>query len=695
MNRREWIKNTSLVSGAIILSDLMFDGCSEHKDATWLVAARNGTFMDFVCLDDAAGNELVTNAIDWINIYVRQQTNREIAVHSAKKKLVAFYVGFGEEARKNLTDFQINDDPGSQGFVLKQVNIDGKKAMCCWSPTELGCRYGLIEFLRSLKTMDGDVVSDILHVVDAPRFPFRIHYVNSAEHLQNAYNPNFLFDVTDNRWSLDDWERYIDMISAYRYNYFEFWLPPSLFGRNNEKLSAEFVQTINHVIAYAKRRGVSVHPLVTINTFVAPDGEWSYACPNDPDEKKRILDGWDFWTKSIQGNDSWCIFPGDPGGCFRNGCTKETYIDLALELSTVIRKNNPKASVEVGTWGEPIFGWGIPCPPWWTRDSKLVGRSMEYLIRKLPEFPQGTFVSINREFSPDADSDIQSWAVGGGDGRPYARKAAELVPVLTWDFGVPEGENSVMPRCRVRRMIETRKKEQEVGCYSGGIIFTMAPQLQCLSAFCGGETWWNPDRNPEEILDDYGRWTFGESNEKIGRLLEEFEVIPDWGFVPPFPYSADRLRDSMNNLLHELGQLDVKHLPRLPLSADYASHVKALDYFATLFRDLAELSLQVDALNSAYQKTSLAGETKEKVSLADVQRILTAKPDFNGRGDLEAAAKKLADFDVKGMKTRYWNTVYGIYDHIPTPPEERKPHIIENVFDRRFHASLAEPTINH
>ena len=657
-----------------------------QRNAAWSIAE-----MEIVCVDAAAGNELVTNVIDWINNYVTQTTGKKIAVRTEATNRPTLYVGYGDAAKRRFeslsNEFSVKTDPGLQGFIFRQVGINGKKAMVCWSPTELGCRYGLIEFLRSLKTKDGILLSDIQDVVDAPKFPVRIHYINPAEHLQNAYNPNIRFDVPINRWSLADWERYIDMISGYRYNCFEFWLPPSLYGRKDEKQCNEFVQTINHVIVYAKRRGIAVHPLITVNTLDSSEGNWFYACPNEKDEKKMILDAWDFWTKSVQGNYSWLIFPGDPGGCNRNGCTKETFTDLALEVSAVIRKNNPAARVEVGTWGEPFGFWGVPEP--WLADQKAADRSMDYLIKKLPEFPSGTFVSINRGLNPDGAPEKFNGLYP--DGRPYAKQAAALVPVLTWDFSCSEGENSTAPRCRVRRMIEARKKELEDGCYSGGICFTMTPKLQCLSAFCSAEVWWNPDREPEEILDDYGRWTFGGGHEKIGRLLEEFEVIPDWGYYPPFPYSADRLRDSMNNLLKELGGLDGKQPPRLPLSVDYASHVKTLGYFATLFRDLAEVSLDVEALNVAFQKTPFAGDTKEKVSLAAVQRILAAQSDFAGRGELEATAKKLVKFDVPGMKQQYWDTVYSIYDHIPAQAEDRKPDIMRIMFELRFQASLAEP----
>ena len=137
--------------------------------------------------------------------------------------------------------------------------------MVCWSPEPLGCRYGLIEILRSLTVEGKSVRTKLGRVVERPQFPMRICYVNFAEHLQNAFNPNVLFDVPVNRWTLADWERLIDMISAFRYNIFEFWLVPTLFSPEalqGGKIPAQFAETINHVIAYAKtpRRGRASDP---------------------------------------------------------------------------------------------------------------------------------------------------------------------------------------------------------------------------------------------------------------------------------------------------------------------------------------------------------------------------------------------------------------------------------------------------
>ena len=67
------------------------------------------------------------------------------------------------------------------------------------------------------------------------------------------------------------------MLSAFRYNIFEFWLVPTLFSPEalrGEKTPAEFAGTLNRVIAYAKRRGVGVHPILAVNT-VGPSGNCS------------------------------------------------------------------------------------------------------------------------------------------------------------------------------------------------------------------------------------------------------------------------------------------------------------------------------------------------------------------------------------------------------------------------------------
>ena len=283
-------------------------------------------------------SELVRNAADWLAAFVRDKSGAELKmVKAAKAGSRRLVVAVGEDpgiAELQAAGLKLDPRVGPEGFVLQRVSDpDGGEVLVCWSPAELGCRYGLIEILRSLQVRGQDIATHVARVVDRPQFPVRICYVNFAEHLQNAFNPNVLFDVPVNRWSRADWERFIDMVSAFRYNVFEFWLVPTLFSPEalrGGKIQTEFADTINHVIAYAKRRGVAVHPIQAVNTV---GQQWHYHCPHVPAEHAEIVALWDHWSRAMQGNELIGFFPGDPGGCFQNGCTAETYVDLCLELA--------------------------------------------------------------------------------------------------------------------------------------------------------------------------------------------------------------------------------------------------------------------------------------------------------------------------------------------------------------------------
>ena len=523
---------------------------------------------DIVLLNDS---ELLSNAADWIVDFTQRNSGITLQVGGRGQltpggRHIIAMVGDGHPLVKHLAAagaLQLEPLVGPQGYVIHRLHDDKLgDLLICWSPEPLGCRYGLIEILRSLAVEGKSVRTELGRVVERPQFPVRICYLNFAEHLENAFNPNVLYDTPVNRWTLADWDRFIDMVSAFRYNIFEFWLVPTLFSPDaiqGGSIPSRFADTINHVIAYAKRRGVAVHPIAVVNTV---GQKWHCDCPKDPKEHAEIVALWDCWSRTIKGNDYIGFFPGDPGGCVRNGCTAETYVDLCLELSKVVRKNNPTAKIEVGTWGEPFAGWGVPL---WTGDHKRAEKAMRYFISKLPEFPPDTFTSINQGFNPDCIPNNAN----GGDGRPFAREIAKTHTVLTWDYSVTEGEGTVTPRCRVRRIFEQRRKELALGCYSGGICYTMTPKLNCLSIFCSAEAYWNPALQPDAVLADFGRLAFGDELAAIGPLMEEFEVISDWGYYAPFPYSPQRLQQSMAKLHPLLEKIAPEAKSRLPLAPDH------------------------------------------------------------------------------------------------------------------------------
>jgi hypothetical protein len=106
-----------------------------------------------------------------------------------------------------------------------------------------------------------------------------------------------------------------------------------------------------------------------------------------------MLDLWNYWSKVLPEVKIWSLFPGDPGGCHEEGCGPEAYADLSLELSKIIRRNNPSAIIDFIAW--QFFGWG---PSWPTRtrnDSARIDRGFQYLMSKSADFPPDTIFGIN------------------------------------------------------------------------------------------------------------------------------------------------------------------------------------------------------------------------------------------------------------------------------------------------------------
>lgn len=63
----------------------------------------------------------------------------------------------------------------------------------------------------------------------APAMSHRSCYVNFAEHLQNAWNPNMYYPGAPNRWSRRDWAGFLAYLKVCGFTCFEYWVSPTLF----------------------------------------------------------------------------------------------------------------------------------------------------------------------------------------------------------------------------------------------------------------------------------------------------------------------------------------------------------------------------------------------------------------------------------------------------------------------------------
>jgi len=452
-------------------------------------------------------------------------------------------------------------------------------------------------------------------------FTHRACYVNFAEHLQNAWNPNLYYPGAPNRWSSEDWRRFLMMVKAFGFTCFEYWVPPTLMDRPalaGGGIYADFAASMRQVTAIAHELGLQTKFLITVNT-IGP--AWYFACPHDPEDKRLLLALWRHWVQALAETDIVGIFPGDPGGCNRNGCTHETFVELALELTGLIKEINPSARVEVGTWGTPFSGWGTDLratPGWqgewavlidernntpetpchiWNGDQARAEAAMTYFLKRLPEFPADTMVAINLGF------DSEGYPRLGGDARPYAREIAQTHAIVTWDYALAEGELICYPHWRLPRMAARRREERAAAPYLGGMSYTMTPKLNLLSLYAAGAFFQCPDADPDQVSQQFCAQVFGDP--RLGELFETFEVVQGWGHYPRKQWSKAALRAVYAEMIARLEAADTSECT-LPLFPDPETYRQDLLWFARQFYAMAGPNPDREAIYRAYWARALA-----------------------------------------------------------------------------------------
>lgn len=435
----------------------------------------------------------------------------------------------------------------------------------------------------------------------------RIFYNNFAEHLLNRFNPNMTYPEKACRWSDSDWCGMMNMVADCGFNIFEFWLVPRLFCREalDSEYGKEFVRQIRVAADAAHKRGIKIEALcclVTVGT------DWKSYCPNCPEEWEEIRYLWKSWAERLDFVDIFSIFPGDPGCCSRNGCDAITYIDKSIEITHLIKSVRPNAEFDFNTWGPPFFGWGILKGPegWqgeflqdyqasaWEFHADRCRKSMEYLVNHAEDFAKPCSISINLGFNPDGIPR------GDEDGRPWAKRLAEKVPVQTWDFSLTEGENGIFPHYRFKRLFEQRKKEQAVGCYSGGICYTMTPFLNSLSFYESAKSFMNPDADENRIAREFYNKVFGNGAEELVEDLILFEIVPEWGNHVKLEISREEYHKRMMRFTERAaawkGKLNGSF--KIYPSAEY--HRAGLEFFGGIFRDLSADNPDFDSIAKRY-----------------------------------------------------------------------------------------------
>ena len=438
-------------------------------------------------------------------------------------------------------------------------------------------------------------------------FTYRSQYINFAEHLQNAWNPNMYYLEAPNRWSVEDWKKYFTMSKAFGFTNFEFWISPTLFDRpaltGKSPLHENFKKEMNEIIRVGHEVGITLLGGMCANC-VSPD--WYFACPKDKDDKKLIFDLWNQWVEAFPELDSFYIGSGDPGGCNRNGCNHETFVDLAIEITNeVLLKHNPNMKPFLGTWGTPFSGWGedlkyiegwdgtwamltdpkfaTPETPAhiWNGKRERAKKAFEYLISNLSQFPKGTTVVINTGMDPDTNFTM------GGSAKKYAREIAKTNPITTWDYSLAEGELIAYPHYRLPRMSTKMREWAAAAPYKGGMNYTMTPKLSLMTQYVAGQIMQDTDINPDIAAADFFEKVFGPEMRGLGELMEAFEVVHGWGYHPRNLWSKEMLRETYQEIIDMLEAADPTKCT-LPIFPDAETYRQDLLWFAREFLKMAQ-----------------------------------------------------------------------------------------------------------
>ncbi len=645
---------------------------------------------------------LNTAAEDLARYFGERWGTRPAIVHSLKDRKTAFIVLATANTQKalSLELRQAVAEAGAlaeQAFDIRNLGLSGnRRALLCLGGSPIAARYATVEILCRMEVNGLNASLSLDRLREEPYFIWRAIYINDSAHQLNNYSPNLIYDVNTYRWTLDQWKRYIDQMAFFRYNVLQIWIVPQMFSPEvfqGGGAFAYFRDTMRAVAQYARPRGIALSLINGINVSVKAGTRldtlpiykslpvYTYLSPNKKEEKDLCLRLWDYWSKAIPEVGIWQLFPGDPGGCHEEGCGPETYVDLALEVSRVIKKNNPKAIIDFTPW--QFFGWG---PTWVTemrKDTARVDRGYQYLMTKLDQFPSDTIFSPNLN-DYTSEPAVRGGGFGGGSAARYIDQIARKHLVHTWTYFVTEGEGWINHHYKVPGIIKQRDVEARYPI-SGGLCYTMTPALNLLNQFACAETFWNPSLTEAEIMKHYTEGIFGSSEQKVAAIFPNFDVAPMVGYTfadapnwqPDFHKILSQLRESRN----VLQSLDSQKQPRFVLLASKKDYIKELLYFCELYEQVSLLGREVSrARTLVHQLPAFKQRKIEEIRLSDARAALSISGPET-RSELESLLNMIERRDVAAMKTRFQAKHYQIFLDYPTEFTPLLPKLVNGFFN--------------
>jgi len=585
---------------------------------------------------------------------------------------------------------------GEQAYVIRRVQLShGRLALVCLGGSPIGARYAVVDLLRRMMIQEDEATVSFDSLRDEPYFTWRAVYINDSAHQMNNYNPNLIYDVDTFRWSPAQWERFIDQLAFFRYNVLQIWITPNMFPP--EALTGGgafdyFRDTMRHVGRYAQQRGITLDLINGVNVAIQAGTRldtlqlfrdlpvYTYLSPNRAEEKALSMRLWDYWTKAIPEVGIWSLFPGDPGGCMEEGCTPGTYVDLSLEVTRIIKKNNPKAKVDFTTWH--FFGWGPDFTYYEYNKNHRVDRGYEYLMSKLDQFPADTIFGIELNDFTSAPG-IRGSGHGEGSTAKHISEISKKHLVHTWSYFVTEGEGWINHHYKVPQILAARDIEARFPI-SGGITYTMTPSFNLLNQFASAEAYWNPQLPVSSIMQAYTEGIFGTSEERLRKVFPLFQVAPMVGYTfaetPNWKPNYGEILKNMEQSKSILESLHVPEHPRFEIMPTPAGYVNELLYFCNLYKQLCRLGSDVAQCREfVHAQPAFQSRKLQDIHISDAQAALS-EMQGEPRRKLQELLDEIQKMDVLRMKSEYRAKHYQVFLDHPTEFTQLLPTLVNGFF---------------
>jgi hypothetical protein len=587
---------------------------------------------------------------------------------------------------------QLRDLPAlaPEGFLIRHVREGKLAVLACVGGSPIGARYATTEILRRATAVPGGSKVALSEWRDEPYFSYRAVYINDSAHQINNYSPNLIHPVDTFRWSKSDWERYLDELAFFRYNVLMIWIVPQMYTPAALSGGGQFDyfrDTMRMIAQYGKPRGIRLSLANGVNVAVKVGTRmdtiprfsrmpvYTYLSPLKPDEYKMMLSFWDYWSKAIPEVDIWELFPGDPGGCHEEGCGPETYVDIGIELSKIIKRNNPRAEIDFCAWH--FFGWGPTWPTLFRSDTKRVDRGYEYLVSKFEAFPADSMFSSNVN-DVTSNPPVARAPLLGGSAIPYIEKIAAKRPVHTWSYTVTEGEGLINHHYKVPGILRARDIESRYPL-SGGLCYTMTPSLNILNQFACAEGFWNPAATEAEVMKSYTEGVFGRTDAAFAEIFPWFDIAPMVGYTfhNAATWSADyaAIQQHMTRAGEVLGELKSPEHARFPVFPTPRAYAGELQYWADLYRKLSLAGADVARVRDMLKSAGVP----QPWNLAAAEKHLQQLP-AGDRQQLQALLERIDRAGIPAMKRAYQRKHYQLFVDYPTEFTPLLPGLIDGFF---------------